>query len=163
MFWMVFRAGVRVILLLYIILYYYYILYYTPLFFCSSFPSLFHSSFSRSFLFPSSSSSNPLLFQSSHSSSQSFSSTIFLSSCSVLFPPPISSIPLPSLPFLYSPSQYSSSLPFLSHPSQSISSIHSQSSHSKYTCRHLDILIYIILFNIPNQQSDPAQTNGVDG
>ena len=51
-----------------------------------------------------------------------------------------------------------------------------QSSHSKYTCRHLDILIYIFFRSIfssfllsssffPSlpRQFDPAQTNGVDG
>ena len=54
---------------------------------------------------------------------------------SVLFS---SSIPLPILLFLYNPLLIYSSVLFLSPLLFQF-----QSSHSKYTCRHLDILIYI--------------------
>ena len=74
------------------------------------------------------------------------------------------------------PTIFSSFLLFLSSPSipiillfPSYSSNHSppillflifHQPHSKYTCRHLDILIYI---PDSSRQFDPAQTNGVDG
>ena len=122
-----FRADVTygVILLYYIIIIYYYIiihiLYYTlpssvlPLLF----PNL--SSFLPPFLLLYHSFSfSPLLFHSSSvplPSSYSLSQSIFL-----FFPPPAS-------PLIYSS------------PS---SSNHSSSPHSKYTCRHLDILTYTL-------------------
>ena len=91
-----------------------------------------------------------------------------------LLPPPFLFPPIYllsfSLPFLFpsppflSPSISSflpSSIPLPFFPSSSLL-LFTLPSHSFYTCRHLDILIYIIPLFL-SQQSDPAQTNGVDG
>ena len=120
-----------------------YIIYYYTLY-------IYYYTISYTILFPSSSHSSLLyLLHSPLLSSSIFSSFLFPSSV-------LSSVPS-SVPFLYS-----SPLPIIFHSSQSII----YSSHSKYTCRVLHILTYILSTFpsfISSQQSDPACFIGVDG
>ena len=152
-------CDVRCYIVYYIILLYY-ILYYTLLF-SSSFPLTLQSIFSFLHL-----SLFPLPFH-----------------LSLLYNPPIlSSLPIPSHHpiqsirvgvycwILISPHSFSCLLSFLSsshlllsppqysHPITLFQS--SKPPHSKYTCRHLDILIYVLP---ASDNSDPACFIGVDG